>query len=457
MNLLRALRTGPRSQMAFTGAGGKTTAVFSLARELVGEAGTVLVTTTTHFGVDQVRLGDMHIAASGPEEVAAALEGVEGVVVVTSGREDEGRTTGIDLRIAEELAEFAQRRGLPLLVEADGSRMRPLKAPAAHEPVVPDFVEAVVVCAGLSGLGKPVGAEWVHRPERFGELAGLAHGAPVTAAALAAVLRSADGGLKGAPAGARAIALLNQADTAGLQAQGRRIAGEILGDFDAVLVAALAEGEVYAVHEPAAGIVLAAGGSTRMGRPKPLLDWGGGPLVAHVAGLALAAGCDPVFVVTGAEGEAVKAAVADLPVRVVHNPDWREGQSSSVRAGLREASRAGGASSARGTAGSGKVGSCGSAMFLLVDQPFVEATMIRKLIETHAASLAPIVAPLIRGQRGNPVLFDRATFPEFEGLTGDSGGRALFARHRVEWVEWHDERALQDLDTEADYTDLGGL
>jgi len=425
--------------MAFTGAGGKTTAVFRLARELVGEAGTVLITTTTHFGVDQVRLWDAHITASGPEEVAAALEGVEGVVVVTSGREDEGRAVGVDLRIATALGEFAQRRGLPLLVEADGSRMRPLKAPAAHEPVVPDFVEAVVVCAGLSGLGKPVGAEWVHRPEWFGELAGLASGAPVTAAALATVLRSVDGGLKGAPAGARVIALLNQADTPEPQAQGRRIAGEILGDYDAVLVAALAEEEVYAVHEPVAGIVLAAGGSTRMGRSKQLLDWGGRSLVAHVAGLALAAGCDPVVVVTGAEGEAVGAAVADLPVKVVHNPDWEAGQSTSVRAGLAAAGRA------------------GSAVFLLVDQPFVEATMIRKLIETHAATLAPIVAPLIREQRGNPVLFDRATFPEFEGLTGDTGGRALFARHRVEWVEWHDERALQDLDTEADYTDLGGL
>jgi molybdenum cofactor cytidylyltransferase len=172
-----------------------------------------------------------------------------------------------------------------------------------------------------------------------------------------------------------------------------------------------------------------------MGRTKQLLDWDGGPLVAHVAGVALAAGCDPVIVVTGAEAAAVSEAVAGLPVIVVHNPDWAEGQSTTVRAGLAAA------------------GQAGSALFLLVDQPYVEPTLVRKLIETHAAGLAPIVAPLIAGQRGNPVLFDRATFPDFAGIEGDAGGRQLFSKYPIEWVHWHDERSLRDLDTLDDYRD----
>ncbi|HUF40176.1 MAG TPA: selenium cofactor biosynthesis protein YqeC [Anaerolineales bacterium] len=438
MKLRTALRAGPASRIAFTGAGGKTTALFSLARELREETGTVLVTTTTHFGADQVRLGDVHVILPVPGGLAAGLARYAGVVVVTGGPGVGGRIRGIDPEMVTELAHHAERTGLPLLVEADGSRMRPLKAPAAHEPVVPEFVDAVVVVAGLSGLGQPAGPEWVHRHERFCELAGLQPGEMITPAALATVLRAPDGGKKAVPAGARAIVVLNQADNPALQGQGRRIADELRGAYDAVLIASLRSEAVFAVHEPAAGIVLAAGASTRMGRPKQLLDWGGRPLVAHVARQALAAGCDPVVVVTGAGAVGVQAAVADLSVDIVHNPDWEAGQSGSVRAGVAAAGRA------------------GSALFLLVDQPFVEATLIRRLIEAHAASLAPIVAPMIGDRRGNPVLFDRATFPDFRALTGDAGGRQLFSRYPVEWLPWHDERALLDLDTEDDYRNLVG-
>jgi molybdenum cofactor cytidylyltransferase len=96
----------------------------------------------------------------------------------------------------------------------------------------------------------------------------------------------------------------------------------------------------------------------------------------------------------------------------------------------------------------------GGAVFLLVDQPFVSPPLIRALVEEHARTLAPIVAPLIDDQRGNPVLFDQVTFQDFEALTGDVGARPLFARYRPVWVPWHDARALADVDTWEDYQRL---
>jgi molybdenum cofactor cytidylyltransferase len=269
----------------------------------------------------------------------------------------------------------------------------------------------------------------------------------VTIAALEQVLASPDGGLKGIPPAARRVVLLNQADSAPLQAQAKWLAKRLLGAYQAVLVAALnppaavggvmPERGIFAVHEPAAGILLAAGGASRLGRPKQILEWRGEPLVRHAARAGLAAGLDPLIVVTGHAAEAVQAAQSELPVRIVHNADWNAGQSTSVIAGLRAAPP-----------------ESGAAVFLLADQPRVPPALVRGLIDAHAVSLAPIVAPLVDGQRANPVLFDRVTFPELLSLSGDTGGRALFSRYPVSWFPWHDSLAALDVDTPADYERL---
>ena len=81
-------------------------------------------------------------------------------------------------------------------------------------------------------------------------------------------------------------------------------------------------------------------------------------------------------------------------------------------------------------------------MFLLADQPRVPAGLVRSLVEMHAATCSPIVAPLVQGQRANPVLFDRRTFPDLLSLTGDVGGRALFSRYPVSWLPWNDASVL---------------
>ena len=185
--------------------------------------------------------------------------------------------------------------------------------------------------------------------------------------------------------------------------------------YDAVLIASAQAGIVHAALEPTAGIVLAAGGATRYGSPKQLLIWKGQPLVRTAVQAALDAGLSTVVVVTGAHAEEVEAAVGDLRVTIARNEAWVDGQASSIRRGL-EACPPG----------------IGSAMFLLADQPFVSAALVRALADAHASEAAAIVAPMIGGdRRGNPVLFDRETFEDLRGLRGDEGGRGIFSRHRV--------------------------
>jgi len=189
--------------------------------------------------------------------------------------------------------------------------------------------------------------------------------------------------------------------------------------------------------ESVAGIILAAGASQRMGQPKPLLLWRGKPFICHVARTALDAGLTPVVIVTGARAEEVRAALADLPVEIIYNPNWAEGQSTSVQAGLQSLPP-----------------ETDAAAFLLADQPHIPAALVRALLEQHVQTGAPIVAPLIGEQRGNPVLFDRSTFPDLMSLRGDAGGRLIFSRYPAAYVPWPDPSLLLDVDTLEDYERL---
>ncbi|MEW6717715.1 MAG: selenium cofactor biosynthesis protein YqeC [Chloroflexota bacterium] len=449
MDLVKALRLGSLPRVAFVGAGGKTTAMFTLARELRPP---VWVTATTHLAVEQFSLADAHFFVESPQDVEAVLEQARtpNVVLFVGPEVEAGRTSGLRAESLTRLHTLADSLEVPLLIEADGSRQKPLKAPAPYEPVISDFVDTVVVVAGLSALNQPLTADRVHRLERFSPLSGLQVGEAITPQALAQVLTHPQGGLKGIPGKARHVALLNQADTAVLREQASSLAGYLLPSYQAVVVSALKPSDgppeaedlpgVYAVHERIAGVILAAGEARRFGQSKLTLPWRGKPLVSHVAQTALEAELAPVIVVTGAHREQVSEALVGLPLNLVHNPQWEKGQSTSLQAGLGEVPA-----------------DVGGVVFLLADQPGVPVGLIQELVAVHSRGLSPIVAPRVRGKRGNPVLFDRALFPELMMVSGDVGGRSLFGQYQAEWVPWEDAGMLIDVDVEEDYQRLLGM
>jgi molybdenum cofactor cytidylyltransferase len=437
LKLTAALRFNSAPRIALVGSGGKTTAMFTLAREWPPP---VIVAATAHMAIEQTALADRHFLVD--DATALDIQLLTGVTLFTGPSNHTGKTIGLSTSAMQRVLELADQHHVPLLIEADGSKCLPLKAPAGHEPPIPGFVDTVIYVVGLTGLGQPLDAEHVHRPERFARLSGLAIGDAVTPEAIVRVLCDPNGGLKNIPPTARHIALLNQADTPVLQAQAQIIARQLLPAFayQAVGITALKYQQVFAVHEPTAGIILAAGASTRMGQPKPLLLWRGEPFIRHIARTALGAGLSPIVIVVGAHTPEIRAAVADLPVTLIHNPDWEAGQSTSVRCGLQALPD-----------------SIGSAVFLLADQPQIPIELVKALKDQHAHTLSPIVAPLIDDRRGNPVLFDRVTFADLQSITGDVGGRAVFAKHPIAYVPWHDASLLLDVDTPEDYQRLRGL
>lgn len=451
MEIKKALRLGNAPRLALVGAGGKTAAIFQIASAYRGP---VIVTTSTHFSVEQTRQGDNHFIIRTVEDLNKFQDRMPDGVNIFTGPIAGDRATSISFESLSWLDRWCSRHSVPMLIEADGSRQRPIKAPAQHEPAISPFADMVLVITGMQAVGKPLSSEWVHHPELFAVLSGLEPGDPITPKAIIKVLSHPDGGLKNIPAGAKRVVVLNQADTPELREISSTMAKSLLIDYHAVLTASLKpenlsqhleensiqdpsrqiSGYVHATHEPVAGIVLAAGGAQRFGSLKQLLDWHGKPLVWHAAQQALDAGLRPVILVIGAQSNQITSALVGLPVNIIQNPDWEQGQGTSVKAGV-----------------GALPPETGAAVFLLADQPQIPVQLIERLVKVHAETMAPITAPWVEGRLANPVLFDKDLFLDLMGLTGDAGGRQLFSHHEVTKVRWDDSNILLDIDTPEDY------
>ncbi len=183
-----------------------------------------------------------------------------------------------------------------------------------------------------------------------------------------------------------------------------------------------------------AGVVLAAGRSSRMGGPNKLLEQiAGRPLVRIVVDAVLASRARPVIVVTGHQRERVEAALAGLPVRFVHNPHFADGLGTSLKAGI--------AALPAGADG---------AIVCLGDMPQVDAALIDRLIGAFDPDKgALVVVPTIEGKRGNPVVWSRRFFADLMAVEGDVGARYLIGRHpeAVTEVPLTGNAALTDVDT----------
>lgn len=193
-----------------------------------------------------------------------------------------------------------------------------------------------------------------------------------------------------------------------------------------------------------AGLVLAGGASTRMGRPKALLPLRGETCVARIVRVLREAGADPILVVTGAHDAVIRDALATPnvlpPPVVVFNPAHESGQLRSLVAGL-DALEPGGAS---------------AVVVALVDHPAVRIETVASLVETWRRDHSPVVRPVYRGRHGHPVVFDRSVWPALRSAPPDEGARPVVGAlgDRVIDVEVDDPGVVLDLDRREDYEAL---
>ena len=183
-----------------------------------------------------------------------------------------------------------------------------------------------------------------------------------------------------------------------------------------------------------AGLIMAAGGSSRLDSPKQLLKWGNTVLINHCIEVIIQAEIHPITVVLGSRAEEISAVLDLSGIEMLLNPRWQDGMSTSIICGLNSLPE-----------------DIDGSFIFLADQPFITKELIRAIISKFDKTDSEIVAPRVNGQQCNPVLFRRSFFPELLTISGDRGAKSLISQHKVAWVDWPDERLLLDIDSIEDY------
>jgi molybdenum cofactor cytidylyltransferase len=200
-------------------------------------------------------------------------------------------------------------------------------------------------------------------------------------------------------------------------------------------------------------VILAAGGSSRLGQPKQLLTFRGETLVYRAIRAAAEAGCEPILVIVGDTGDEIRGTLAVRdprmasssgqervvvrPAVVVENEEWRRGLGTSIRRGLEQLSH-----------------EVEAAVLLTCDQPFLDASVVRQLIEAHEETGKPMVASSYANTVGVPALFDRSCFAALLALPDDSGAKTLITSRPKDVATIAFEGGAIDIDTPEDFERL---
>jgi molybdenum cofactor cytidylyltransferase len=185
-------------------------------------------------------------------------------------------------------------------------------------------------------------------------------------------------------------------------------------------------------------VLLAAGGSNRLGRPKQLLLFKNDLLINHIVAQIKEGGIIDIFIVLGSQFDQIKSAISHKDVKIIYNPLWEQGVSTSIKAGLEKIDT-----------------NTESLVFFVVDQPFLESGIIKKVVEKSFNSEKLIIAVEVEGNLVHPVLFRKELFPDLSRLQGDVGGKAIMKdRSIIDTVICNNRRLIEDIDSEEAYESL---
>ena len=403
--------------VAWVGAGGKSTLIFTLANTLYEKC---IITTSTHLSFDQISTADHFTEINSTEQFDSLdLEKYEGTHLITGPESqiEPGKVTGIKQEIFYSLLNKCKKINLPVFIESDGSKNKPLKAPAKHEPAIPKGVNKVCVVVGLSAIGKQLTHEAVHRPELFSSLIKKPLGSKITWNDIYKLVINEEGSQKAIPINTEKYLFLNQSDQIINKNKLYNLALKCKSHFDHVLITNYDQTENNIEVEAHFGkigcVLLAAGESKRFGSPKQLASWHNLTFIENILNEVSKTCLNPIVVVTGAYHDVIHPYLVKYQNIVnLYNPEWKSGQSSSVKSGLLFLKD-----------------NVEAIVFLLVDQPQIDHNMINKVVINFACSKPDIILHKYKNNNRHPVLFSKNTFYDLKKIQGDSGGKQLFNKY----------------------------
>ncbi len=438
---------GTHDLVAIVGGGGKSSLMFALADNL--PASRIITSTTTRIFAEQISRSPAacFYDEQGDEfrffaEVSDALDAHGQCIIVggiSSGKNVE-KAFGVPPDLPARL--FARADAQIVLVEADGSRMRPIKAPAEHEPVIPLETTLVVPVVGIDAMDGRL-ADIAHRPEKMQALGIPDRADGLTAADIALLLAHPKGGLKGVPSGARVVPFLNKVETAVQRKIAHKIAQLTLQQqprIEKVVIGAVQAMDEWEAHGRITAVILAAGKSERMGVPKLSLAWGDGTILEQTMSRAQESLAHDLLLVTGHDAAAVQKMARGVtpPVPTIHNAAHADGEMIlSLQTAVAHLDN-----------------SIEAILVLLGDQPLVETAVLNQLMHAFWRGEGEIIAPAFEGQRGNPVLIARAHFAELLALPPDAAPHHLLRRHPVTLIPVGSDSILKDVDDPKSYEAL---
>ncbi|MFN8374610.1 MAG: selenium cofactor biosynthesis protein YqeC [Anaerolineae bacterium] len=439
MKLHRAFGITRGDVVSLIGAGGKTSTMVALAYELAEMGWRVLATTTTRIGESQ--LGFFPQTATyktSAQALSALLNDHRCVFLYDEVRA--GKVYGLAPEWVPRLLDSTDSD--VMLIEADGARGLPLKAPYSHEPVIPVETSLVIPIASMSVLGQPLDDEHVYNAQAIIERYGFIEGNRVKSPWLAQVLRDEELGLRGVPEKARVTALLNGTPSSGyIRGRARLTARLILREprVQGVAVGSVrASDPIYEVQRNVGAVVLAAGKSSRMGQMKVLMPWTERKtIIEHIIEQLYLAHVDHICVVTGNQSKDVTTHAERAGASTVYNAAFASGEMlSSLKAGLKA-----------------MPANISAVLVVLGDQPRIQPKTITQVLSAYAEGAGDIVAPSYQMRRGHPILIDRRYWAEILALPDGGAPRDVLNAHpdSIAYVNVDNDSILADVDTPQDY------